>query len=73
MVSLAHQFAMESPHIQADMIEVSEFPQLVVKYGVMGVPKAVINENHELVGLQPEEEFLRQVQAAARPPKPTYA
>jgi glutaredoxin-like protein len=73
MVSLAHQFAMENSLIQADMVEVSEFPQLAVKYGVMGVPKTVINENVELVGLQPEEEFLRQVQAAARPPKPTYA
>lgn len=72
-VSLAHQFAMENPHIQSDMVEVSEFPQLAVKYNVMGVPKTVINETVELVGLQPEGEFLRQVQAAARPPKPTYA
>jgi glutaredoxin-like protein len=72
-VSLAHQFAMENSNIKADMIEVSEFPQLAVKYNVMGVPKIVINENIEFVGLQPEEEFLRQVQAAARPPKPTYA
>ena len=72
-VSLAHQFAMENPHIQSDMVEVSEFPQLAVKYNVMGVPKTVINETIELVGLQPEGEFLRQVQAAARPPKPTYA
>jgi len=72
-VSLAHQFAMENSHIQSDMVEVSEFPQLAVKYKVMGVPKTVINETIEFVGLQPEEEFLRQVQAAARPPKPTYA
>jgi len=72
-VSLAHQFAMENPHIRADMVEVSEFPQLGVKYNVMGVPKTIINENIELIGLQPEEELLRQVQAAARPPNPTYA
>jgi len=72
-VSLAHQFAMENSNIRADMVEVSEFPQLGVKYSVMGVPKTVINETIELVGQQPEEEFLRQVQAAARPPRPTYA
>lgn len=71
-VSLAHQFAMENPNIKADMIEISEFPQLAVKYNVMGVPKTVINENIELLGLQPEEEFLRQVMAAAKPPKPMY-
>jgi len=72
-VSLAHQFAMENSNIRADMVEVSEFPQLGVKYSVMGVPKTVINETIELVGQQPEEEFLRQVQAAARPPRSTYA
>jgi glutaredoxin-like protein len=72
-VSLAHQFAMENSYIKSDMVEVSEFPQLAVKYNVMGVPKIVINETIELVGLQPEKEFLRQVQAVARPPRPTYA
>jgi glutaredoxin-like protein len=74
-VSLAHQFAMENSNIQADMVEVSEFPQLAVKYNVMGVPKIIINETIELIGLQPEQEFLRQVQAAARPNQanPTYA
>jgi glutaredoxin-like protein len=72
-VSLAHQFALENPNIKADMVEISEFPQLGVKYNVMGVPKIVINENIELVGLQPEEEFLRQILVAARPPNPTYA
>ena len=71
-VSLAHQFAMENPNIKADMIEINEFPQLAVKYNVMGVPKIVINETRELLGMQPEEEFLRQITAAQRPLSPTY-
>jgi glutaredoxin-like protein len=71
MVSLAHQFAMENANIKADMIEVNEFPQLAIKYNVMGVPKTVINESVEMVGMQPEKEFVRQIQAAARP-SPTY-
>ena len=71
-VSLAHQFAMENPNIKADMIEISEFPQLAVKYNVMGVPKIVINETRELLGMQPEDEFLRQVTAASKPPSVTY-
>lgn len=71
-VSLAHQFAMENSNIIADMIEINEFPQLAIKYGVMGVPKTVINENIEMLGMQSEEEFLRQVEAATRPPSPTY-
>jgi len=71
-VSLAHQFAMENPNIKADMIEINEFPQLAIKYNVMSVPKTVINETRELLGMQPEEEFLRQVTAASRPLSHTY-
>jgi glutaredoxin-like protein len=71
MVSLAHQFAMENGNIKADMIEVNEFPQLAIKYNVMGVPKTLINETIELLGMQPEEEFVRQVEAATKP-SPTY-
>jgi predicted DsbA family dithiol-disulfide isomerase len=71
MVSLAHQFAMENDNIRADMIEVNEFPQLATKYNVMGIPKTVINESIEIVGMQPEEEFARKIQAATEP-SPTY-
>ena len=71
MVSLAHQFAMENENITADMIEVSEFPQLGVKYNVSGVPKTVINESAEVLGMQPEEEFVRQLEAATKR-SPTY-
>lgn len=55
VVRTAHQFAMENELIKADMIEASEFPQLVQKYAVMGVPKTVINEKVEVLGAAPEE------------------
>jgi len=71
MVSLAHQFAMENENITADMIEISEFPQLSVKYNVSGVPKTVINESGEVLGMQPEEEFVRQIETATKR-SPTY-
>ena len=71
MVSLAHQCAMENENITADMIEVSEFPQLGVKYNVSGVPKTVINESGEVLGMQSEEEFVRQLEAATKR-SPTY-
>ena len=71
MVSLAHQFAMENENITADMIEVSEFPQLGIKYNVSGVPKTVINESGEVLGMQTEEEFVRQLEAATKR-SPTY-
>jgi len=39
------------------MVEGSEFSFLVVKYNVQGVPHTVINEEHSIVGAQPEMEF----------------
>ncbi|MGP8069248.1 MAG: protein disulfide oxidoreductase [Candidatus Bathyarchaeia archaeon] len=71
MVSLAHQFAMDNANITADMIEISEFPQLGIKYNVSGVPKTVINESVEVLGMQGEEEFVRQLEAATKQ-SPTY-
>ena len=60
-VRTAHRFAMASEHITADMVEISEFPHLAVKYQVQGVPKTVINEEHSIVGAQPEMESAKAV------------
>jgi len=61
VASLAHKFAIENDLIKADVIEVSEFPHLGFKYGVMGVPKTVINEKVEFVGALPEDLFLEHI------------
>lgn len=61
VASMAHKFAMESNLIKADVVEVSEFPHLSFKYGVMGVPKTVINEKIEFVGALPEDLFLEHI------------
>jgi glutaredoxin-like protein len=53
-VRLAHQFAMESDLIRADMVEAIEFPQLANKYAVYGVPRTVINEKVHQEGAVPE-------------------
>jgi len=66
VTSLANQFAMENDLIRADMIDVGEFPHLGQKYGVMGVPKTVINEKTEFVGAVPEELFVQQVVLAQK-------
>lgn len=68
VTSLAHQFAMESDLVKADMVDASEFPHLVQKYSVMGVPKTVINERTEFVGAVPEELFVQQVVVAQKSP-----
>jgi glutaredoxin-like protein len=66
VASTAHKFAMESDLVKAEVIDVSEFPHLGQKYGVMGVPKTVINEKVEFVGAVPEEIFLEHVLLASR-------
>jgi len=58
MVLMAHQFAIASGNISTDMVESLEFPELSSKYGVLGVPKTVVNEKHEVVGLLPEPLFV---------------
>jgi hypothetical protein len=60
-VRTAHRFALISEHITADMVEVSEFPQLAVKYKVEGVPQTVINEKASIVGSVPEIEVARKI------------
>lgn len=54
MVFYAHQFAFENDLIIGEMIEVMEFPRLAEKYNVMGVPKLVVNDSHEIVGMVSE-------------------
>jgi len=68
-VELAHSMAIESPFIQADMVEASEFPHLVNKYQIFGVPKTVINETVSLEGAVPENVFLENVLRAINPQK----
>jgi glutaredoxin-like protein len=58
---VAHKLAIECDLIKADVIDGSEFPDLVMKYNVIGVPKIVINEKTEFVGAFSEELFAEHV------------
>ena len=53
--------AIESDLVKADVIETSEFPDLAMKYNVIGVPKIVINEKVEFVGAFNEDLFAEHV------------
>jgi glutaredoxin-like protein len=61
----AHKFAVENDLVRADVVDVGEFSYLAVKYGVVGVPKVVINEKVEFVGVLAEDLFLEHVILAA--------
>lgn len=65
--------AIENPHVRADMVEVSEFPDLAQRYQVYGVPLTVANEKIRFEGGAPEAMFvpalLKQLGVApVRPP-----
>jgi glutaredoxin-like protein len=62
---MAHQMAVESARVTADVVEAEEFPDLAERYHVQGVPKVVLNETVEFLGAQPEARFLDHVLRAA--------
>ncbi|MCU0722616.1 MAG: thioredoxin family protein [Planctomycetes bacterium] len=64
-VRLAHQFALENPRIRAEMVESSEFPFLVQRHGIMGVPRVIVNDDPGFEGAMPEPVFLIYVLKAA--------
>ncbi len=59
--AVAHKLAIESDMVRADVIDGSEFPQLAMKYNVIGVPKIVINEKIEFMGAFSEDLFAENV------------
>lgn len=61
----AHNFAVLNQNITADVIEVTEFPELSKRYGVYAVPKTVINDAVEFEGAVSTDIFLRHVIKAA--------
>lgn len=67
IVHVADQFAFVNENIRADMIEVSQFPQLAQKYDVTGVPKTVINELYSFEGALPAGNVYLEVLKAVKP------
>lgn len=60
-VRIAHQLAIESDLITADMVEATEYPDLVRRYAVTGVPRTAINDGEFIDGSLPESDFVDEV------------
>ncbi len=65
-VVLAHRLAYVSKYVKGDMVEAIEFPHLANRYGVMGVPKSVINESTFIEGALPESAYVKQMMNALK-------
>ncbi len=61
-VTTAQRLAMLNDNIEAAMIESQTFIDLATKYKVSGVPKIVINDKYEILGNQPVEAFLTELE-----------
>jgi glutaredoxin-like protein len=59
--AIAHKLAVECDNIKTDVIESSEFPDLAMKYNVIGVPKIVINDKVDFMGEFNEDLFAEHV------------
>ena len=60
---LAHQMALESPFVQAEMVEATEFPELSMQFNVSGVPQTTINSGAGMVvGAVPGSHLLAEIQ-----------
>jgi hypothetical protein len=59
--------AMESPMVQAEMVEAMEFPDLSNRYRVSGVPQTTINYGAgTVVGGAPEDRLVAEIQQALK-------
>jgi alkyl hydroperoxide reductase subunit F len=61
MVGLVHQLAMANDHVSADMVDSSEFPQLVNRYQVSGVPLTVVNGQRGFEGALSAQQMILSV------------
>ena len=59
-MSLAHEMAFANPLITAYAVEATEFPDLARRYMVNGVPKTVVNDQVEILGALPQDDFIEQ-------------
>ena len=67
MVQLAHRLAIANQHVQADMVESAEFPELVERYEVSGVPRTVVNERPAFEGALPPVSAILEILKVANP------
>jgi alkyl hydroperoxide reductase subunit AhpF len=64
---LAHQLAILSPHITADVIDASLFPDLVRRYQIFSTPALVINDREPIFGFLGEADLVQRVLNVAGP------
>ncbi len=60
-VRLAHQMAMESSFITADLVNTNDFPEVAKRYRVTAAPSVIVNGEHKFYGVLDAAEFVEQI------------
>ena len=68
-MALSGRLALASPLVTTDVIMVSTFPYLAIRYGASDIPATVANGRLAFMGAYPEAEYVDRVMAAAAGPK----
>ena len=64
---LAHQMALESEMVTAEGVEAMEFPELVSRFSVSGVPHTIINAGAgTFIGAAPENYLVEEIKKALK-------
>jgi alkyl hydroperoxide reductase subunit AhpF len=58
---IAHQLAMESDLITADLVNVGDFPEMAKRYSILASPTVVVNGRYHFYGALREANFVKQV------------
>ena len=66
MTRLVAKLALESAHVNADVVEISEFPRLAERYAVRAVPTTIIQARAVLVGAVDEATVVSQIVQVAQ-------
>ncbi len=67
MVRVAHQLAFANDFIRADMVNATEFPQLVQRYDVHSVPRTIINGRPAFVGALDASQAILEILKIVKP------
>jgi alkyl hydroperoxide reductase subunit AhpF len=52
--------AIENPQITSSIVEAGEYPDLIDRYNISGVPQTVVNDRNTILGSLPEASFVAQ-------------
>ena len=68
---MAYKMAIINRNVDVDIIEATEFPELTMRYMVMGVPLTEVNGVRQVRGFTREETYVQQIVEALSLIQPT--